>query len=405
MGVDHMSTYPKLPTNIPPGQLLLIIGTCSGNAPANQPIYVRNSNEVESFFGPELVWAFNDAKAAGADYICIMRVGNRVDYTKNDLYILLEEAYELLYGFPCNIVYPVLAYYDNWPYDLSESERVTFMYPQELDEYELSTLAAEPSATDNSLTFPEQLARFCSKKIRIGEHCLGVIETLPINKAIGLDPDKKLDSWDIEYWVERLIDHSLLSSYDGYYLNKFIDGEESLGKYISVVASHYIDDDSVIRSAAATYAGLLASCSGGKTTTYKKSPLLNLAVELNKDQLSGLSDAGFVVFTKTIRRGIVPYRGVTYAEPASDYHDVANIRILHEACIRIQNALSSLIGNVSKSATSIATSVLNQMVREDSIVEFKVNPIWTDAHTLQLEILIRPHFHVGFISSYINVKS
>jgi hypothetical protein len=232
----------------------------------------------------------------------------------------------------------------------------------------------------------------------MGEYCHGII---------GMQKPGS----DLALWKQRMINSSLLFNYDGSYdlSKKYIEGSDDYGKFITVVGSwvnHIIDDKTEYEtSGASVYAGLLASLDSSESPTNKSVDGILPVEVFESDDLDDLAEAGFTMFRSTIRNGVCPYEAVSFAGPSSDFHSVANIRILNDTCNRIQRAID--IGDTIGKATAEdkARSVLSDMVRDKEIRDFSLGSEILTANKIALYIEIYPFFYVSSISTSIKVNT
>lgn len=379
--------YPIVPSNIPIGKSLLIIGP-SRKGPLLKPIYVRTNQQANDFFGEDLAFPYYEAKSCGATHIFVMRIGELYNpeegYQKpsrDDLFIYLQEAYELIIGFNIDYIYVVGAYFDDTEGISLDGEFITFSKDMNI-----------------KYSYARQLAELCHKKLTVGEYCHGIIGVKPITT-------------DTNSWYENIINNSLTIGTDNSYdlSKKYIDYDNfDYGRYISVVVSSIRmtkpDGTYYITSGAGVYAGLLSSLSPKVSPTYKTLPVFDIYETLSDDQIDRLSISGFVVFKKSVRHGIVPYEAVTFANPNSDFYKFPNIRILNIASERIQSQITIGDRMIKNHELEIAHNVLSQMVSDQEIKSFTIDAEIISNTELNLLIEINPYTYTSSISTNIHIN-
>jgi hypothetical protein len=374
-----MPNYPQLPNSFPVGRTLLIVGTAS-SGPLHTPIYIRTQEEASRYFGVELSNPCKEALLAGASYVIGMRIGNDSSdtLTKNELYIALERTYDQLLGFPCDLILPLGAYYDDAHDILTHgTDYITFA---EID--------------GSSMNFAFQLARFCYRKLQQGEFCHGIIGT------------SRPDVNDIDGWFNNIIPLDPLGELDE--SKKITDYGEDIGRHISIVPSWVIfkdqDGNEYSASGAASYAGLIASLESSTSPTYHTLPVIRLDSQFSDSQLDKFSLCGMVPFRTSIRHGVVPYNAVTFAMPESDFYDICNVRVANEACVRVKNVIE--IGSKANIATPKmrAEAVLKEMAKQGSIRDFEIDTRWLSSTSAEIRMSLGMYSHAYFIDVSVRVR-
>lgn len=275
-----------------------------------------------------------------------------VDVSRDDLYIALDEALNLLLGRQIDIIIPAGMYVDDvHPVAMYGGAVYGSSLYASTDDY----LQLLDQLNDNKVvSYHERLIEFCRQQMSLGYMSHGVI---------GLKPLKVLTD-TVEYdnsYIHRLVTATAFR--DRYGLMEYINGRWlDKGQYISIVATEVWfkrgTEDEYYDNGAVAYAAHLT----GKydTTTNTKIPIEELRYELSDESLADLSKLGVVTFRESPRQGIVVTSGVTAAHWENELHDVANVRM-------VQLTLAHMNEVIQKIYESDLDPAIRRMFTEDKV--------------------------------------
>jgi len=243
-----------------------------------------------------------------------------VDVSRDDLYIALDEALNLLLGRSIDTIIPAGMYVDDVHPVAMYGGAVygSSLYASTDDYLQLVDQLNE----DHVVSYHERLIEFCRGQMELGYVSHGVI---------GLRTIKNLTD-TIEYdnsYIHRLVTATAFR--DRYGLMEYINGRWlDKGQYISIVSSEVLynegEDDEYYDNGAVAYAALLTG--RYDTTTNMKIAIPALRYELSDESIADLSKLGVVTFRDSPRNGLVVASGVTAAHWESELHDIANVRMI-----------------------------------------------------------------------------
>lgn len=282
------------------------------------------------------------------------------DINKNYTYLELEMAYEILQGRNVDIIVPVDCFIDDiHPAFLyaGDSYYGTAVYDRRKDY--LSLLDSENN--NAPVTFHEQLIEFCRRQTLLGYMSLGIMGFRPLAAV------PETIAYDNSY-ITRILDMTAFRRQTGFidYVNgRYFDK----GFYLMPVGSELMftynglsyHDNGYIR-----YAALTASTMQ-TTTNMMVGDDVELRYDLSNQTRSDLSRLGIVTFRKSVRKGIVVQSGVTAASEQTDYHTLANVRMVQLVIstvndvieyIRSQDYVGEILRNYVESSLAEALSVL-----------------------------------------------
>lgn len=277
--------------------------------------------------------------------------------TKNDLYLACDLAYKILESRAIDIIVPVGMYvddvhpaylYGNGVYG-SAFYSSTEDYLQLLDSYN----------NNKVVSFHEQLIEFCREQMRLGYMTHGVM---------GLRPFRVIPE-NIESdttFISRLAQSTAFKDRHGFL--EYVNGSwYDKGYFVSVVAMdlNFTDYNGAVYydNGAARYAAILLE--GYDTTT--NVPVgddVELRYELSNFVLASLSKIGVVTFKDSVRKGLVVASGVTASSPDTDYHNVANVRMVQLTLAYMNDVVNEVFENDAGFDFTMRQNMLNQEVRQ-----------------------------------------
>ena len=257
------------------------------------------------------------------------------EISKNYTYLELELAYDILQGRNVDVIVPVEAFIDDiHPVFLyaGDSYYGSAVYESRSDY--LSLLDTEND--DQPVTFHEQLIEFCRRQTLLGCMSLGIMGFRPMVKV----PDSI--AYDNSY-ITRILDMTAFRRRTGFidYVNgRFYDK----GFYLLPVGSELIyrhgdteyHDNGYVRYAA------LAASTFETTTNMMIGDDVELRYELSNQTRSDLSRLGIVTFRKSVRKGLVVQSGVTAASEETDYHTLANVRMVQLTIVTMNSVIDHI---------------------------------------------------------------
>lgn len=274
--------------------------------------------------------------------------------TKNDLYLLLEQAYDILEGWRTDVVVPLGVYFDDVidPYFYGQlpawygesnytapDDYLTYTHPQ----------------TGERCTFHGQLARFCARQTHFGLMAHGVLGLRP------LPPPELVAALDFSFPVE-LVRYSCLHSRHGFSF-KEAGTIYDRGHYLSLVCADLVSEGRR-RSAAPAYAGLIAAAGLESTTNTSVSGFSEQYVEFTGEDMRHLARWGLVTFRRSLKRGLVVTSGVT-AGLGGPLHYLPNVRSVQYVVARLKHALDPYLGLTRNpvSAQDVVQQTVEQALR------------------------------------------
>lgn len=258
-----------------------------------------------------------------------------VDISKDDLYIAVDTAYNLLLGTPIDIIVPCGMYFDD-VHPTAMYGQATYgsgMYANSRD-----YLTLVDTYQDNKVvSYHEQLIDFCREQLKLGYMSHGVIGIRPIDVV----PDN-IETDNL--YILNLVQATAFRDRTG--LAEFKNGQwVDKGFYVSVFCSEVVvnpdTQQEYFDSGAVTYASLLTG-HFDSTTNLKVPGNFRLRYELSEDELGQLSILGVSAYRDSVRHGLVVNNGVTAAYSDNELHDVANVRMIQITLSYINDAVSSV---------------------------------------------------------------
>lgn len=284
------------------------------------------------------------------------------EISKNYTYLELEMAYEILQSRNVDVIVPVDCFIDDiHPAFLYAGDSY---YGDAVYDRRRDYLSLLDSANNNApVTFHEQLIEFCRRQTLLGYMSLGVMGFRPLAEI----PDTI--AYDNSY-ITRILDMTAFRKQTGFidYVNgRYYDK----GFYIMPVGSELnfkyngVDfyDSGYIRYAA------LAASTKETTTNMMVGNDVELRYDLSNQTRSDLSRLGIVTFRKSVRKGIVVQSGVTAASDQTDYHTLANVRMVQLVIttmndvidyVRSQEYVGEILRNYVESSLAEALSLLRE---------------------------------------------
>lgn len=277
-------------------------------------------------------------ECASGEVVYFTGASSEVDLTKDDLFLALEQAYDLLLGQPMDVIVPLGVYLDDaYPvayYGSAEYAQSTYGSSED-------RLTLWDTEKDQPATFHSQLVEFCRKQMNLGQMTHGVIGTRPlIDPAILQDPDN---------YVVRLVKETALGNRIG-----LVEGEGEqvvdYGGFISIVVGDLLYQAGTYNehwdTGALAYAAMLTALDASYTTTNKPvpgNPPQRVAFETQT--LKDLAFLGVVAFRFSVKQQtLVVHNGVTAALPDSDLHQIANVRMMQLTLAVLNDYLQELKG-------------------------------------------------------------
>lgn len=298
---------------------------------------------------------------AGSRVMYLAGADSQVNLTKDELFLALEEAYDMLKGRPMDVVLPLGAFMDD---AYSVSYYGSSQYSQAVYGSADDRLTLWDTEKDRPATFHGQLAEFCAEQERLGWMTHGVIGMRPL--------DDPLAQQDPDGYVTRLVQETALGDRTGLVEG---EGEKAIdrGGYVSIVINDFLYQagtyDEHWDTAAIGYAAVLTGLDGEYTTTNKPVPgNPPQRVEFETETLKDLAFMGIVAFRNSVKQqALVVYNGVTAALPDSDLHQIANVRMVQLTLSVLNDYLRELKGRnmneliLSNEVPKHLTEILDQL--------------------------------------------
>lgn len=298
-----------------------------------------------------------------------------IDINKNYTYLELEMAYEILQSRNVDVIVPVDCFIDDiHPAFLyaGDSYYGTAVYDRRKDYLSL----LDSANNDTPVTFHEQLIEFCRRQTLLGYMSLGVMGFRPLAQV------PETIAYDNSY-ITRILDMTAFRRQTGFI--DFVNGRYyDKGFYIMPVGSELVFDHNGIQyhdNGYIRYAALTASTKE-TTTNMMVGDDVELRYELSNQTRSDLSRLGIVTFRKSVRKGIVVQSGVTAASEQTDYHTLANVRMVQLVIttvndvieyIRTQDYVGEILRNYVETSVAHALSLLKE---RGVITEYGIRVNW-----------------------------
>lgn len=309
-----------------------------------------------------------------------------LDVTKNDLYIALDQAYELLKGRQIDILtVPGARVDDVYPKAIYTSDKVENSAYYALDTYAANRdyLDLLDTLADNqAVSFQDQMINFCKEQMALGYMTHGVMGFNSMEKI----PDIHVRD---DSYILQLIATAIVK--DRYGLNE-LKGNDYIDKgyFVSLVFSDVIFNKGLFNeyytNAATTYAAIMTGYFD--TTTNAKLPeTVTLRYEISDSTMAELARYGVVSYRDSVRHGLVVNSGVTASLWTHELHNVANLRMVQLTIGFINDAVDSLYANdVAYSDESRRSQIeslisqrLNELVRMGVLIWFDYRLVFAQA--------------------------
>lgn len=321
-------------------------------------------------------------------------------FTKNQLYIALDETYDILIGQPIDILYVPDIFVDDINPREYKNKYGNVLYQQDRDYLTLPDLKNE----NKTVSFHKQMIDFCKKQFECGIATHGVI---------GFNNPQEYTECILfsKPYLSKALFGTCFSSRDGLIEknnNTIIDG----GKYISIVCGE-LEYENYYNSGASAYASILALNSKLDSLTNTTVPYINnIRYHLDDEQLIELSKLGIVTFRYSLlKQAIVINNAVTAQMYGSPYCNVSNMRMIQTIICYFKEVLEQYIGqNILKlSQTTIIQDKIAQlvdlMIYKALVKDLKYNVSFDiNNHKLYLELNILALNSLSYISSMGEVK-
>jgi hypothetical protein len=328
-----------------------------------------------------------------------------LDLTKNEIYIQLNNAYDILSDYPAEIYLPIDAYIDDtYPYsyyNVSPFDEGWYSNPHKLDEDIWLTLVEDNGTPAN---FGKQLIRFCKERQDKGLRGIGVIGTKPAYRD-----STSLRGSEYSHIGKKLANPIIKNSFNGiadnYILNNLyllsIVGSDAVTTY-----SHYGYEE----NGAINYASLVSKLSPGTSTTNKSLENTELPYEYEDEELIELDDMKYVVFKESIRKGLVPVNGTTFASQESGLHYLTSVRILQGVLNDIKRFTDPMIGEPIRNTNNFETideEVEKILSENNNIKNYDYDLIVNDSEGyMKIKLEIELHYEINKIKTNVrfNIK-
>ena len=292
--------------------------------------------------------------------------------TKNDLFLALDIAYDLLIGFQANMIVPLEAYFDDFdPAIFNDSNYYgSYTYSKNKDYLRL----VDTENQDKFVTFHGQLIEFCKNQINAGVMSHGVLSFGFVNSLSDLEKDNYILDWVQSTCIQ--------SRYDLTYYTP--SGYVDDGQYISITLGDFTYNKSTpdeYRFAwNAMYAAIAMNMTYSDTTTNQN--IITSAVntyDLVNDEIPYLSDYGIIAPRLSVRKGLVVSNGVTPAISTSSLHYLVNVRqiqvVMNELNQAVQfykgEAIQPLMNN--NQIQKIIDSTLTELKNQGLVIDYRFN--------------------------------
>ena len=259
------------------------------------------------------------------------------------------------------------------------------------------------------------------------------------NIVVGALPPKALNSKYINLWVGRepvydslgkiivngtgLLGHRLMvgtiTRAAGYFAtgSGFPDGDVvsdsggavvDLGKYLSIVVNQTINSSNIVKSAAASYAGLLTTITPGNGSTNQVLPNNTIATELKQGQLKTLQSYGYVVL-QTRSKGVTVVSGNLATRLTSDYRYVSTSIMMNAVVADINDVAEPFIGKGLDGVSMVALqTALNGRMAQRQVQgyfkSFNLRIIQSGVNTLSIAHTIEAKDELRRIENTIELK-
>lgn len=288
------------------------------------------------------------------------------DISKNYTYLELEMAYEILQSRNVDVIVPVDCFIDDiHPAFLYAGDSY---YGNAVYDRRKDYLSLLDSANNNApVTFHEQLIEFCRRQTLLGYMSLGVMGFRPLAEV----PDTI--AYDNSY-IARILDMTAFRKQTGFI--EYVNGRYyDKGFYIMPVGSELefkYNGTSYHDSGYVRYAALAASTKE-TTTNMMVGDDVELRYELSNQTRSDLSRLGIVTFRKSVRKGIVVQSGVTAASNQTDYHTLANVRMVQLVISTVNNVIDYIrtqeyVGEILRNYVETSIGEALSLLRERGVV-------------------------------------
>jgi hypothetical protein len=304
------------------GELVRIINEDAdrGDSPcyASTDWPAENSGMLTYYMGPDTLYLSGGQASITLD--------------KDELFLALSDAYELLLGRHIDVIIPLGAYLDDaYLYDYwgsGEYSEGHFASPED-------HLTLWDTDTDAPATYHAQLVEFCRAQQGFGWMSHGVIGMRPLT-----DP---LIEEDPSTYILQIVEETALKKRLG-----LVDGEgdsaRDYGGYLSIVAADLLYQPLTPNehwdTGALAYAAMICGMDSALTTTNRVVPgNLQQRIEFDTETLRDLAYLGVVAFRTSVKHSaLVVSNGVTAALPSRDAHLLSNVRMMQIAICNL-NAL------------------------------------------------------------------
>ncbi|MCX7610392.1 MAG: hypothetical protein N2043_02240 [Ignavibacterium sp.] len=317
-----------------------------------------------------------------------------VDICKDEYFLALENAYELLHGFYCDVVVPVEAYFDDtYPRNFyGDSFYFNQFYAKKRDYIWLDDENKKPRM------FHKQLIDFCQKQMRFGFMPHGVMGFYPIT-----DP-REYTQHPYSLSLARVL-NSPLSTREGMGEKQF-DNVIDKGYFISVVMGDFLDKNENLIPGYLVYASLLLNLKIEDTTTNQPIPnqdKYRLIYEFETKEIEKLSELGVVTFRNNRKKGLVVSNGCTCSIPTSPFHWYSNVRQSQIVFSMLYESLKDFEGRTApfqiliREAREIGESVLKELKKANVVLDYNLNITMDSLNEMYVEVELQPKYAVEFI--------
>lgn len=274
-----------------------------------------------------------------------------INVTKNEMYIALHTAYEVLEGRGIHVIVPLGVYFDD-VYD--PSYYGTAIYGRSGFTSGDDVLMLYDNQTQKRCTFHEQLIDFCRNQQKSGFITHGVIGLRPFSE----DLINNMPNLGYMY-TARLLEVTAFNDRLGL---SDVAGTvvRDKGWYISIFCGDFLFNEGFENeywdNGAVIYAGMIATSGTTGHTTNMPVPTdttLNrdgtpktpkYRPEYSSDELKLLARLGAVACRVSPKHGLVVYNGVTPALPDSELHDLANVKMVQYTLWFLNRYIKTFVG-------------------------------------------------------------
>jgi len=292
--------------------------------------------------------------------------------SKNDLFLKLEESYELLNGFQVNIVIPLEAFFDDFHEGIANNINYYGSYTYTGDRDYLSLLDSENN--NQFVTFHGQLIRFCKNQLNAGVMTHGVLSMSLIDDLSELT--------NSNYLVDWVNSTPLQSRYDLTYQD--VDGYIDEGKYITIVLGDITYNKGLPTEYRfpwnSCYGAMIASMGYQNTTTNKVIPMTGeFSYDIDNQEVIHFANLGVVCPRVSVRNGIVVSNGVTAAISSDAMHYIVNVRQVQIAMNELNRtvdiykgeSIQPLINN--NILEKLIDSTLKELKNQGLLIDYRYN--------------------------------